>query len=292
MDKSTEIGVVEMGANHMGEIADLSQIAQPNYGYITNIGKAHLEGFGSEENILIGKTELFDFIKKSNGILFCNANDNKLAPIAKRSTSVFFSKEKGDALQIKLLDTSKFIAVSLAKTVIRSKLVGIYNFTNIAAAITIGNHFKVSIKNIKSAIENYTPDNNRSELTTKGSNNIILDAYNANPSSMKAALENLINTKTNKNQKIAILGDMFELGNYALAEHQHLVNFVTNSGIDQIYLSGNNFAKCEINSDKISLFQDSKSLILHLEKHPIKDSLLLIKGSRGMKLEQTLHTFE
>jgi len=230
MDKSTEIGVVEMGANHMEEIAELSQIAQP--------------------------------------------------------------KEKENTIQIKPLDTHNFISISLEGIEINSKLIGSYNFTNIAAAISIGKHLKIEVKNIKAAIENYIPENNRSELTTKGSNDIILDAYNANPSSMKAAIENFIITKTNKNQKIAILGDMFELGAYALKEHQYLVDYVTNSNIDHILLSGNHFSECDINSKKISLFEDSKSLILHLEKHPITNSLLLIKGSRGMKLEQTLHTFE
>jgi len=156
MSKTTEIGVVEMGANHMQEIAELCEIALPNYGYITNIGKAHLEGFGSEENILIGKTELYDYIKKSNGTVFCNTNDDKLATKARSLSSIFFTKDD-------------------------------YNYSNIAASITIGKHFNINTEAIKQAIENYIPKNNRSELLTKGTNDIILDAYNANPNSMEAA---------------------------------------------------------------------------------------------------------
>jgi len=292
MSHDTEIGVVEMGANHLKEIADLSEIARPNYGYITNIGKAHLEGFGSEENILIGKTELYDFIKKNNGILFSNSDDEKLNSLAKSANTIFFSKKKANSLSIVLSKSAPFLSVVVNQTEINSKLIGLYNHSNIAAAITIGIHFKISIKNIKTAIENYTPKNNRSELITKKTNHIILDAYNANPSSMKAALENFISMKTNKKQKIAILGDMFELGKHTLSEHQHLINSITNSSIDQIFLTGTHFSSCKINSDKIVLFQDTKSLILHLQKHFITDSLLLIKGSRGMQLEETLVIFE
>jgi len=293
MDKNTEIGVVEMGANHLKEIAELAEIANPNYGYITNIGKAHLEGFGSEENILIGKTELYEYIKKNKGILFCNSDDPKLTPLAKTiDNSIFFSKNTPNTIQIELKDISPYVNIKFESHCINSKLIGSYNYTNIAASIAIGSHFNISNENIKLAIENYIPDNNRSELITKNSNDIILDAYNANPSSMEEALNNFTTTKTNKNNRSVILGDMFELGRFALEEHQKIVTQISNSNIDNIYLSGNHFFECKINSKKISVFKDTKSLILHLQKNPITNSLILIKGSRGMRLENTLDTFQ
>ena len=291
MNPETEIGVVEMGANHMREIAELCEIAQPNYGYITNIGKAHLEGFGSEENILIGKTELYDYIKKTGGTLFCNADDEKLFPLTKEVSTVFFSKKNPHYNPIKLSNTDPFISVQFKTTKINSNLVGTYNYSNIAAGITIGNHFNITANNIKKAIEEYTPKNNRSELVIKGSNKIILDAYNANPSSMKEALNHLNNISTDKNKKIAVLGDMFELGKYAQKEHQLIADLVIPMSINEVLLVGENFNACSINSDKIKVFRDVNSLILHLKEKTYTNSLLLIKGSRGMKLEQTLSVF-
>ena len=291
MNKDTQIGVVEMGANHMREIAELSEIAAPNYGYITNIGKAHLEGFGSEENILIGKTELYDYIKKNSGTLFCNAEDHKLFPLASKAKSLFFSKNDAEHLIVKLTGSTPFVSVSFNDTEIQSQLIGNYNYTNIAASILIGTYFKVDEKNIKTAIEKYTPKNNRSELVTKGSNTIILDAYNANPSSMKEALNHLHNTTTDKVQKIAILGDMFEMGKYADKEHQDIVELTKGLSIDEIVLVGENFNNCNTNYNKIIAFKKVESLLSHLEEKKYTNSLFLIKGSRGMKLEQTLEIF-
>lgn len=292
MNQNTEIGVVEMGANHLKEIAQLCEIALPNYGYITNIGKAHLEGFGSEENILIGKTELYKHIQKNNGILFCNAQDKKLMPIAKKQQTIFFFKEHYNKISIELDKTSPFLTLFANKHHIQSNLVGAYNFTNIAAAITIANYFKIEISNIKTAIEKYIPKNNRSQLTHKGTNKIIMDAYNANPSSMKAAIDNFIHMKTEEKQKTVVLGDMFELGTYAHKEHQSLVDFLTSSTIKKVFLCGSHFMSCKINSDKIIAFPDTKHLISHLQKQPLANNFMLIKGSRGMKLEKILTIFD
>lgn len=292
MDKTTEIGVVEMGANHLNEIAVLSEIADPDYGYITNIGKAHLEGFGSEENILIGKTELYRYVVNKKGILFCNAEDEKLAAIAKKHRSYFYSKSNTNHLYIKQLPSAKFVSVELEGTKIKANLIGNYNYPNLAASILIGRYFNISTENIKKAIESYVPQNNRSEFVTKGSNDIVMDAYNANPSSMEVALKNLSTMTTSKNTKIAILGDMFEMGKYATKEHQSIANMANNLKINKIYLVGTNFSKCDINSDKIKTFEDTNSVILHLKETQLKDSLLLIKGSRGMKMEQILTVFE
>lgn len=288
MDKTTEIGVVEMGANHLNEIAALSEIANPDYGYITNIGKAHLEGFGSEHNILIGKTELYRYVIKKEGILFCNAEDEKLSPIAKKHRSYFYSKSNTDHLYIKQLEGNKFVSVELDGVSINSKLVGDYNYPNIAASILIGKYFNISTENIKKAIESYVPQNNRSEFITKKNNDIVLDAYNANPSSMDLALKNFNTMNTNRKTKIAILGDMFEMGKYAAVEHQNITDTANKLDINKIYLVGTHFSECDINSDKIKTFRDTNSVILHLKETVIKDSLMLIKGSRGMKMEQII----
>ncbi len=286
MNTNTEIGVVEMGANHLKEIETLCAIAKPNYGYITNIGKAHLEGFGSEHNILIGKTELYKAIQQNRGTIFCNSEDQKLLPLALKMNHILFSKKNNNYLGISILETSPFVKVKFDKKIISSNLIGAYNYTNIAASIAIGNYFKINTNQIKEAIENYIPINNRSELIQKDSIEIILDAYNANPSSMSAALSNLINIETSKSQKTIILGDMFELGMYAKQEHQQIVNLITNSNINNIFLVGNHFSECHIDSEKIKVFTDTISLLLYFKNHVIKDSLILIKGSRGMKLEQ------
>jgi len=292
MSKDTEIGVVEMGANHMREIAALCEIAAPNYGYITNIGKAHLEGFGSEENILIGKTELYDYIIKNNGVLFCNADDQKLFPLAKASKKHFFSKHNKKHLVVSLKSSHPFIKLDFKNTEINSQLIGEYNYTNIAASILIGKELKVSSENIKKGIENYLPTNNRSELVQKGTNTIILDAYNANPSSMKEALNHLDRVTTDKKHKIAILGDMFEMGKYALKEHQHLIELATKIKLETLLLVGENFYSCKNNYPNTHVFRDLNSLVSHLKETEYTNSLLLIKGSRGMKLEQTLDFFE
>lgn len=291
MTTDTEIGVVEMGANHMHEIEELSKIAAPNYGYITNIGKAHLEGFGSEENILIGKTELYDYIKKNNGTLFCNAEDEKLFPLANQTKSLFFSKNKNKHLLVDLIAVDPFITISYNNSVIESQLIGTYNYTNIAASILIGNYFNVKDTDIKNAIENYRPKNNRSELVYKGSNSIILDAYNANPSSMSEALSHLHKISTSKKRKIALLGDMFEMGKYAKKEHQHIADLAATLNIDKVLLVGENFSACNTNSPKVNSFEKVESLLLHLSETEYSDCLFLIKGSRGMKLEQTLEIF-
>ncbi|WP_010520217.1 UDP-N-acetylmuramoyl-tripeptide--D-alanyl-D-alanine ligase [Aquimarina agarivorans] len=287
MNAETEIGVVEMGANHLHEIALLSEIAQPNFGYITNIGKAHLEGFGSEENILIGKTELYRFLDKTEGTIFGNIEDPVLSEKSKNSKAIYFSNTQNSDYKIEFIEANPFVKVTTANIEIASNLIGDYNYTNIAASIAIGLHFGVDLKAIKHAIQHYTPTNNRSQLVTTKTNKLVLDAYNANPSSMLAAIQNFEKTNTKKTKNIAILGDMFELGPYAKKEHQKIITYLENSKIDKVLLAGSHFFECKTTSSKISFFENTADLIFHIKSKPILNASILIKGSRGMKLEQT-----
>jgi len=199
MTPETEIGIVEMGANHLSEIEFLCTISEPNFGYITNFGKAHLEGFGSVEGVIKAKSELYNFLRHSNGKVFLNTDDKTQVYQSKGIENIAFSSK-----EIEFIEANPFVKVKFKNTIIESQLIGKYNYNNIAAAIAIGNYFKISEKNIKNAIENYKPTNNRSQLIKKGTNNIILDAYNANPSSMQVAIENF--NQIEDTSKIVFLG--------------------------------------------------------------------------------------
>ncbi|QIE60324.1 UDP-N-acetylmuramoyl-tripeptide--D-alanyl-D-alanine ligase [Rasiella rasia] len=285
MTDATEIGIVEMGANHLKEIAQLSEIAQPNYGYITNFGKAHLEGFGSLDGVIRGKTELYAYLQKTAATAFVNANDPKQLEISKPLQRFTF----GDNLQdchVQLLDASTHVQIGYQGEIINSNLVGLYNFHNIAAAIAIGQYFKVATKDLKKAIEGYVPQNNRSQVIKKGEYIILLDAYNANPTSMLAALENLQQTEADK--KVLILGDMFELGLAASEEHQNIVDFITENKIGTTYLVGENFSRTQTKTSNIKTFATFEDLKKDLLNTKIASSYILIKGSRGMALERVL----
>lgn len=286
MNKDTEIGIVEMGANHQKEIQFLCDIAEPDYGYITNFGKAHLEGFGGIEGIIKGKSELYDYLIENDKNIFMNADDKiqqqKLKEY-KKTICFSSSKDKCD-YQIEFKEVNPFVVFTFDNTQIESKLIGTYNFTNLCAATTIGKHFNVSTDDIKSAIESYIPSNNRSQIIDKGNNKIIMDAYNANPSSMEVALDNL--NKLSDNRKIAILGDMFELGNDAPSEHQKIADLVINLNLDKIYLIGENFNRVTIEKDKIEKYSSFENFKSNFKE--IRNSTILIKGSRGMALERVL----
>lgn len=287
MDESTEIGIVEMGANHIGEIAQLCKIANPNFGYITNFGKAHLEGFGSEEGVVKGKSELYDYLKQNKGTIFLNADDKKqVKQVGDYQNRITFSERESSDFTIALLKESPFLSIEINKTLIHTQLLGRYNFTNTAAAITIGLHIDVHLKSMKKGIESYIPKNNRSQIIKQNSNTIILDAYNANPSSVEAALKNF---KTMEgDQKIVILGDMFELGEQSYDEHQSVIDLAKSLDFSQLYLVGNHFFEHHQNYSNILFFKDFERLKIHLEDYPIKQSMVLVKGSRGMALERLL----
>ena len=281
----TEFGIVEMGANHLGEIEILSEIAQPDFGYITNFGKAHLEGFGSLEGVVKGKSELYAFLKENNKKIFINADDPKQMEVSRDIQRITFGTSSNN-FNIELLDSSDTLVLKFNGTKIQSNLVGAYNFVNISAAIAIGAYFKVPTTEIKKGIESYTPSNNRSQLIKKHTNTILLDAYNANPSSMIAALENFKQV-AGKN-KILILGDMFELGSDAAAEHQNIVNFVSTNYMGKVFLVGENFYKTDIEAHHIHKFRTFEELKKEVLNQPPSEATILLKASRGMALERIL----
>jgi UDP-N-acetylmuramoyl-tripeptide--D-alanyl-D-alanine ligase len=286
MDQETEIGIVEMGANHLKEIEFLASITQPDYGYITNFGKAHLEGFGSEEGVIQGKTELYKHLKEHQKLIFINGNDEKQIEQLGDYTHYFkFGGSTAD-VEVEFVSAKPYITLKYSNLQISSKLLGSYNFNNMAASIAVGHYFKVNSKDIKEAIESYVPENNRSQIIQKGLVTIILDAYNANPSSMKAALDSF--SKLEDPNKIAILGDMFELGTTAIKEHQIIADYANSLNLKSTYLIGSHFNQVKSsnkNSEKFETFDDFKAYISNIT---FKDSTLLIKGSRGMALERIL----
>jgi UDP-N-acetylmuramoyl-tripeptide--D-alanyl-D-alanine ligase len=277
MTPKTEIGIVEMGANHQKEIEFLCSICEPDFGYITNFGKAHLEGFGGVEGVIKGKSELYTFLNHNAKIAFVNTDDSLQLEKTKHIETVPFHAA------LKYLAAKPFVNFSFKKTVIQSNLIGSYNYTNIAAAITIGHYFKVDTTEIKTAIEGYTPTNNRSQIIKTKKNDLILDAYNANPSSMKAALENFASLK--ENEKTVILGDMLELGKESLFEHQYIVDFTTKLNFENIIFVGEQFCKTKTGKHQFKNFDALKNYLL---EHPLKQQSILIKGSRSMRLERVL----
>ena len=285
LSRSTEIGIIEMGANHPGEIAFLSEIAQPDFGYITNFGKAHLEGFKSPEGVIAAKSELYDHLKGNGKTLFINADD----PVQWKQTTykkVYSFGSTPDAdLSIDFPPANPFAVITVGGETILSNLIGAYNAKNIAAAYTIGKHFGVPSEDLKVALEEYSPKNNRSQILELGTNRIILDAYNANPTSMAAAIDNLDGLEAP--HKIAILGDMFELGDYAASEHQQLAERLETSSIDVVYLIGKNFYNTNTGPrvKKYGSFEDYRT---DFNREDLRDATILIKGSRGMALERIL----
>ncbi len=287
MDESTEIGIIEMGANHIGEIAQLCKIASPDLGYITNFGKAHLEGFGSEEGVVEGKSELYNYLKQKQGLIFLNVDDEKqVKQVGDYQIVKTFSCTKTSDYSISLQKETPFLGIEANNTLIHTQLLGRYNFTNTAAAIAIGLHFDVDLKSIKKGIESYVPKNNRSQIIKQNSNTIILDAYNANPSSVEAALQNL--KMMEGTQKIVILGDMFELGEQSYAEHQSVIDLAKSLDFSKLYLVGNHFFEHSQNYPEIMFFKALEDIQQYLESHPIEEAMILIKGSRGMALEHIL----
>ena len=287
MNADTEVGVVEMGANHANEIALLCSIAKPNVGYITNFGKAHLEGFGSEQGVVVAKSELYDYLKANKGLIIMNSDDAKQEKQVGRYSNTFsFSEYKQASINISLLDSQPFLNVSLVDIVIKTHLVGVYNFHNIAAALAVGSFFNLTPQQLKSGIEAYVPANNRSQIIQQNSNQILLDAYNANPSSMEVALENFKGTQNSN--KLAILGDMFELGANSAKEHLEIVNQAILTKGCVFYFIGSHFFEQKIAHSTFLFFETFKELQSHLEEITISNTSILIKGSRGMALERVL----
>lgn len=283
----TEIGIVEMGANHKKEIEFLCNIAEPNFGYITNFGKAHLEGFGGVEGVIQGKSELYEYLKSHTKTVFVNLDDSIQDEKTKDMSRFTFAVDDYNCdVRIDTVHANPMVTIKYNNLDIHSNLIGIYNANNINAAITIGTYFKISDKKIKDAIENYIPNNNRSQLIEKNSNSIIMDAYNANPSSMNAALDNLL--QLDAKSKIAILGDMFELGTESLDEHKKLVDKMADKHQVETYFIGKDFYANKISNNHLFFFDTFENFKEYLSNIKPIQKTILIKGSRGMALERTL----
>jgi len=268
--------IIEMGANHLKEIAFLCEIAQPTHGLITNVGKAHLEGFGSEEGVLQGKTELYDFIAKKDGIIFINQDDNKLLNSIGDVTHTSYKPS-----EFRITQDQPTLTLVNQNIEIPTQLIGTYNKENIAAAVSIGVYFGVSLVKAAKAVSDYTPNNSRSQLMTLNGKTLTFDAYNANPSSMKAAIAAFAKRS---GKKAVILGHMAELGTYESAEHQALVDLVKKQGFETSYWVGKPYEHLVTTH----YFSSVDKLNLFLKNNPIEADQLLIKGSRSATLEKVL----
>jgi UDP-N-acetylmuramoyl-tripeptide--D-alanyl-D-alanine ligase len=285
INASHQVAVIEMGANHLGEIALLCSIANPTHGFITNIGRAHIGTFGGYENIIRGKSELYQHLINSNGTVFINSQNPVLANMAKRFASPVLYPAAGDFYQCVLKGSDPFVEVEADNgDEVRTKLVGSYNFENIAAALCIGKYFEVDARLANEAVAAYEPGNMRSQVVKKGSNTIILDAYNANPSSMEAAIANL--SSMDHPRKVVILGDMYELEGETEGEHRKLGSILQAKGIAQAYLCGPLIESARQTFPNGKFFATRDALAAELKKNPITDSLILVKASRGMAMEK------
>ena len=283
----TEMGIVEMGANHKKEIEFLCELAKPDFGYITNFGKAHLEGFGGVEGVIQGKSEMYDYLSENNKMAFINLEDSIQVEKSKKMNSYSFGVNKEEAdVNINSVTANPFVEISFSNFLIKTHLIGLYNANNINAALTIGKYFGVDDLDIKEALEGYIPENNRSQLLSKGTNRIILDAYNANPSSMAVAIANFL--QLDNSSKIMILGDMFELGKESPQEHEAIVNSLLNQDEVVCYFIGKEFHANQVDKNNFHFYESFELFSDYLENIKIENSSILIKGSRGMALERTL----
>ncbi|MBA3664064.1 MAG: UDP-N-acetylmuramoyl-tripeptide--D-alanyl-D-alanine ligase [Bacteroidetes bacterium] len=289
--KEHEFAIIEMGANHQGEIAELCEIAEPDFGLITNIGKAHLEGFGGIEGVKKGKSEMYKYIAAKHGKVFVNGDDETLHELALNNDKITYGTKKLYDVIGKDITNNETVALKFTTRygekdwsklpVINTQIVGSYNFINCLAAACVGHYFKVEEGFIKEALENYLPNMNRSQLVKTGRNTLLLDAYNANPNSMKAAIENFSNYKADK--KLLLLGDMFELGEYSAKEHEKIVELLQEKKLEDVVLVGEEFFK--INSNTFKRFKTTNECKEYLQHRSVNDTTVLIKGSRGMKME-------
>lgn len=299
MPADTEIAVIEMGANHTGEIDFLCRIAEPNFGLITNIGKAHIEGFGSFEGVIKTKSELYRFLIKTEGNTFYSSDNEILTGLDKSKKTFSYGRKNADIMGIEI-NSAPYLALKWTNKPpealpprwagkekhIQTQLIGSYNLDNVLAACAIGYYFKVERRDIKNAIENYKPKNNRSEYSKTDKNELILDAYNANPSSMKAAIENFMQIET-ETEKMLILGDMLELGDISNSEHIQVLNKITDLGFEKVLLVGENFTKANKSIKSIyRCFKNSDHCSEYLKNNQTTNKLILIKGSRGSRLEK------
>ncbi len=287
MNKEHEIAVIEMGANHVGEIKKLMEIADPNYGMITNVGHAHLEGFGSFENVIRGKGELYDYLRgRKDANIFVDYENSYLKNMVTDDLNpIYYGTGEDLFVSGKVVSIDPFLTFSWQFSkdfhTVSTHLIGEYNLTNTLAAVAIGRYFGVKSPKICEAIENYIPTNNRSQLKKTDKNTLIIDAYNANPTSMDAALRNF--AKMNFPNKTLILGDMRELGKNTAMEHQKIADMVSSKDFQNVFLIGDNFSNIRSSYPRFHTLDD---FITYLKDHPLSDKYILIKGSRGIQLEK------
>ncbi|TVR75255.1 MAG: UDP-N-acetylmuramoyl-tripeptide--D-alanyl-D-alanine ligase [Marinilabiliales bacterium] len=291
--KEHEIAVIEMGANHIGEIDLLCRIARPDHGLITNIGRAHLEGFGSLQGVFRAKGELFRYLKSTGGKAFVNNDQDLLSDLARELEldAIYYGSSGYCNVRGRLTEdgpgTGLEVAAGNPPSVynVKSSLAGSYNFENILAAVCVGDHFKVPPDQIINAVGEYIPGNNRSQIMQTARNRILLDAYNANPDSMRSALLNF--TLQPGENKSVILGDMLELGRYEEEEHMEIVRLINGHNYREVILVGSAFSRIPLPKDYIH-FENTGLLIEWLAKNPVRDRFVLLKGSRGIGLERCL----
>ncbi len=288
ISESTEVGIIEMGANKVGDISELCTIAQPTHGLITNIGKAHIEGFGNLDGVIRGKNELYDWLLKNNGVVFINSEDQILYKLAARFKNPVSYPGGKDFYHCSLIETDPFLRIKTEDGhLINTRLIGNYNFLNVAAALCIAKYFEVPTDKAIEAIEEYEPRDNRSQIIKLGSNTIIMDAYNANPSSMEAALIHLNQLKSEN--KIAILGDMFELGDSTEVEHGKIGTLSKNLDLNQVIFCGERMRFAHAKNKKALYFRTRNELEEYLKNYTFEYSTILIKASRAMALENILN---
>ncbi|MDH6344065.1 UDP-N-acetylmuramoyl-tripeptide--D-alanyl-D-alanine ligase [Parabacteroides sp. PFB2-12] len=281
-----EMAVIEMGASHPGDIKELVEIAQPEYGLITNVGRAHLEGFESFENVLKTKGELYDYIRRTKGIVFVKKEDKPLRAIAQGIEQITYGYGDSSFASGQIIGSDPYLVFQWKQqgknNVVETQLIGDYNIDNALAAVTIGRYFKIPSARINRAIEGYAPSNKRSQLKKTAHNTLLVDTYNANPTSMKAALDNFAGMSATP--KAVILGDMFELGAESDNLHAEIVEQLAWGGFDKIYLCGEHFSRT--GGEKYNHYQTTEALMAALREQPLQGYTILIKGSRGMALER------
>jgi UDP-N-acetylmuramoyl-tripeptide--D-alanyl-D-alanine ligase len=295
MPADTEIAVIEMGANHIGENATLCLFAEPTHGVVTNVGYDHLEGFGNIENVCKAQVELYDFLVKNNGIVVANSTDLMLADAVKSRFSnekICWYGKQNNYVHLQIVEANPFVCYQDSQNrQIQTKLIGTYNLPNIMVALSFAKLFEIPIELAHEAVASYIPSNNRSQFIEKNGYKIISDAYNANPSSMEAALENFAALKTL--HKTAIIGDMFEMGEESLAKHQEIIDFAQKLDIHQILVCGKDFyqvrqAKQLLDNDFCLFFETKTSLQHWIQANPLPKGYILLKASRGIGLETIL----
>lgn len=282
----TEIGIVEMGANHQKEIAFLCGIARPDFGYVTNFGKAHLEGFGGVEGVIKGKSELYGYLGQHGGTAFVNLDDPMQDEKTKALKRYTFAVGNAADIIINNVVANPFVTTAFNEVEICSNLIGLYNANNINAAICVGSYFGIAPAMIKTSIESYIPENNRSQLLNKAGSEIILDAYNANPSSMSAAIANFL--QLDKPNKAVVLGDMFELGDESLQEHDLVVQSLKDKAEAESHFIGKDFYANRIERPNLHFYADFDAFLASGAIRQLGNKTVLIKGSRAMALERIL----